>query len=72
MSVEIESRVRKLETDMTVLNKDVEAVRVSVGDVKTDTTDIKADIKWVVRLIIGALLMAVVAFAMKGGFTLAS
>ena len=59
----LEKRVTALETRGAV--DDVHRLNVT-----TRLDAIEDTLKWLVRLIIGALIMAAVGFALQGGFTL--
>lgn len=56
-----EARLAKLEVTAAG-----EAVRSA--NIERSLSEIRSDTRWAVRLIIGALLAAVVAFALRGGF----
>lgn len=57
----IENRINVLETRNAV----EEVHRINV---ESRLTSIEDTLKWLVRLIIGAFIMAVLAYALKGGF----
>ncbi|WP_026352414.1 hemolysin XhlA family protein [Yoonia vestfoldensis] len=59
----LESRLRLLETRNAVDEVHRDNVANRLGAIE-DT------LKWLVRLIIGGMLMAVVSYAVQGGFTL--
>lgn len=55
-------RIRALET----LEAAAAVSRENMGD---NLKSIQSDIRWLIRLVIGALLLAIIGFAMQGGFT---
>ena len=64
----MEERLEKLETRVASLE-----VRASGDSVRDENIErrlgaIEGDLKWVIRLIVGAIIMAVIGFALKGGF----
>lgn len=60
---EVEKRTSKVEMQAAV-----EAVHR--GNVEVRLCAIEDTLKWLVRLIIGTLLMAAIAYALRGGLTL--
>jgi hypothetical protein len=74
MSTELEKRVDKLENELRDLknvamdNRTRIAVAESnITDIKADLSSIKQDTNWIIRLIIGAIILAIVGFIMQGG-----
>ncbi len=57
----LERRVAALETAAAVISS-------QSANVSERLKSIEDTLRWLVRLIIGALIMAIVAFAIKGGF----
>ena len=62
--------LRALEKRVTALETRGEVDAVHRENVNTRFLAIEDTLKWLVRLIIGALIMAAVGFALQGGFTL--
>jgi hypothetical protein len=58
---DLKERVTKLETEGAVQGERVLNMQVSLSKIDNNTT-------WLVRLIIGAIICGVLAFALKGGF----
>jgi DNA polymerase III delta prime subunit len=58
-------RIRALETLEA-------AAAVSRENMSDNLKSIQSDIRWLIRLVIGALILAVIAFAMDGGFAAAA
>jgi hypothetical protein len=74
MSVELEKRVDKLETELREVkniamdNRTRIAVAESnITDIKADLSSIKQDTNWIIRLIIGAIILAIIGFLISGG-----
>ena len=59
----VEKRLQSLEMRSAV-------DEVHRGNVEGRLTGIEEALKWLVRLIIGALVMAMIAYAVKGGFSI--
>lgn len=60
-----EGRITKLETHTAV-----EAVRSE--HIQTSLEKIEGGITWITRLVVGALILAAIGFAMNGGFNVGS
>jgi tetrahydromethanopterin S-methyltransferase subunit B len=56
----LEDRVNKVEARMAVAES-------SLRDVKEDISSIKSNTNWILRLVIGAIVMAVLGLIIKGG-----
>lgn len=52
------------------MNQRVTVVETDLPYIRRGVDDIKGSISWFVRLVGGAILLAVVAFLMRGGFGL--
>lgn len=63
-----EERIGKLEEDMTYVKTRLAVAESNIQDVKEDLTSIKNNTNWILRLIIGAIIMAVLGLILKGGF----
>ena len=61
----VEKRLANLEKDKAVRD-------VVLGNLEARLASIEGSLKWLVRLIIGALLTALVAFILNGGLQLAA
>ncbi len=66
----ISRRLDNLENRIIALEKDSAVVGVEFLSVKSDLKEIKDSINWVTRLILGALILAVVGFVLGGGLTI--
>lgn len=60
-------KVEELDRRVTLLEREQAVVGVEFLSVKSDLKEIKDALKWVTRLIIGALIMALMAFIVGGG-----
>ena len=56
----IEDRVAKLETNTAVIRADQKHISQGVDEIKDN-------VKWLMRLVIGALVLAGIAFLVNGG-----
>lgn len=62
-------KVEELDRRVTLLEREQAVVGVEFLSVKGDLKEIKDALKWVTRLIIGALIMALMAFIVGGGIS---
>ena len=60
-------RVTKLEADMTDVKTRLAVAESNIKDVREDLTSIKANTTWILRIVIGAIISAVLALILKGG-----
>lgn len=60
-------KVEELDRRVTLLEREQAVVGVEFLSVKSDLKEIKDALKWVTRLIIGALIAALMAFVVGGG-----
>ena len=67
MADDVEGRIRDLERDHGDLKQKVAVSDVKLDHVSADTAAIRADIKKLVWLIVGALVAAAMGFVIKGG-----
>ncbi|OAT73748.1 hemolysin XhlA family protein [Parageobacillus thermoglucosidasius] len=70
----MEQRVAKLEADVTMLRDDMIDVKTrlavaesNIKDMKEDISAIKSNTTWILRLIIGGIVGAVLSFIIQGG-----
>ncbi|KYD28187.1 hemolysin XhlA family protein [Geobacillus stearothermophilus] len=70
----MEQRVAKLEADVTMLRDDMVDVKTrlavaesNIRDMKEDISTIKSNTTWILRLIIGGIVGAVLSFILRGG-----
>lgn len=63
-----EDRLERLDARLHVLETRSAVEDVHRGNVENRLTSIEDTLKWLVRLIIGALILGAVAYALKGGF----
>lgn len=70
----MEQRVAKLEADVTMLRDDMVDVKTrlavaesNIRDMKEDISTIKSNTTWILRLIIGGIVGALLTFIIQGG-----
>jgi hypothetical protein len=61
-------RVARLETRLTALERGDSANTVHRDNVERRLANIEDTLKWLVRLVMGGLILAILAFAVNGGF----
>jgi predicted nucleic acid-binding Zn-ribbon protein len=71
---QMEQRVAKLEADVTMLRDDMVDVKTrlavaeaNIKDMREDISAIKSNTTWILRLIIGGIVAAVLSFIIQGG-----
>jgi tetrahydromethanopterin S-methyltransferase subunit G len=57
---QLSKRVAKLETRVTVAERDIQDINKKLDKIDQNTT-------WILRLIIGAFIMAIITIVIKGG-----
>lgn len=65
--VTMDDRVTKLEYDMTDVKTRLAVAEAGLKDMKEDMQSIKNNTTWLLRLVIGAIIGAVLALVLKGG-----
>lgn len=63
----MEDRVIKLESDMSDVKTRLAVAEAGLKDMKEDMQSIKNNTTWLLRLVIGAIIGAVLALVLKGG-----
>jgi len=70
----LEQRVAKLETDVDMLRSDMVDVKTrlavaesNIKDMREDIGTIKNNTTWILRLIVGGIVGAVLSFIIRGG-----
>jgi hypothetical protein len=63
----MDERVTKLEYDMTDVKTRLAVAEAGLKDMKEDMQSIKNNTTWLLRLVIGAIIGAVLALVLKGG-----
>jgi hypothetical protein len=70
----MEQRVAKLEADVTMLRDDMVDVKTrlavaesNIKDMREDISAIKNNTTWILRLIVGGIVGALLTFIMRGG-----
>ena len=63
----MEQRVAKLEADMVDVKTRLAVAESNIRDMKEDISTIKSNTTWILRLIIGGIVGAVLSFIIQGG-----
>lgn len=63
----MEQRMERLETDMTDVKTRLTVAEPNIKEIREDLGWIKDNTTWILRLLIGGLASAVLAFIIKGG-----
>lgn len=62
-------RLTRVEHDMTDVKTRLAVAESNIREIREDISGIKDNTTWILRLIIGGLIMAVIAFLINGGFS---
>lgn len=60
----------KLEGEVSDLKTRMAVAESSIKEIKEDVSSIKDNTIWILRLIVGGLIGAIITFIVQGGFTL--
>ena len=63
----MEQRIAKLEADMVDVKTRLAVAESNIRDMKEDISTIKSNTTWILRLIIGGIVGAVLSFILRGG-----
>jgi hypothetical protein len=63
----MENRVKKIEEDIVDMKTRLAVAESSIKDIKEDLSSIKSNTVWIMRLIVGSIILAVLGFISKGG-----
>ncbi|MED4888925.1 hemolysin XhlA family protein [Lysinibacillus fusiformis] len=63
----MDQRIERLETDMTDVKTRLAVAESNIKEIREDIGGIKDNTTWILRLLIGGLVGALVAFIIKGG-----
>lgn len=63
----MEERVTKLEHDMTDVKTRLAVAEAGLKDMKEDMTSIKNNTTWLLRIVIGAIVAAILGLVVNGG-----
>lgn len=63
----LENRVKSLEVDMTDVKTRLAVAESNIKDVKEDISSIKSNTTWILRIIVGAIVLALLGLIFKGG-----
>lgn len=63
----MEPEIAKIKEDVAELKTRMAVAESSIKDIKEDLSSIKSNTTWIIRLIVGAIILAFIGFAMQGG-----
>lgn len=63
----MEYKIEKIETDVADLKTRMAVAESNIKDVKEDIGSIKSNTTWILRLIIGAFITAILGLIINGG-----
>ncbi|GAA3346219.1 hemolysin XhlA family protein [Deinococcus persicinus] len=63
----MDQRIERLATDMTDVKTRLAVAESNIKEIREDLGGIKDNTTWILRLLIGGLASAVLAFIIKGG-----
>ena len=63
----MEQRISKLEADMVDVKTRLAVAESNIKDMREDISAIKSNTTWILRLIIGGIVGAVLSFIIQGG-----
>lgn len=66
--MELNDRVAKLEDDVSNIKTRMAVAESNIKDIKDDISSIKSNTNWILRLIVGAIVGAILSLIIKGGF----
>ncbi len=64
---EDKDRLTRLETDMTDVKTRLAVAESNIREIREDISGIKDNTTWILRLVIGGLIGAVITFLLNGG-----
>jgi len=67
---EKDRRLNKLENDMTDMKTRVAVAESNIKEIREDISGIKDNTTWILRLVIGGIIGAIITFLASGGFAL--
>jgi Haemolysin XhlA len=63
----VEHRVQKLESDMVDVKTRLAVAESNIKDMREDISAIKSNTTWILRLIVGGIIGALLTFIFRGG-----
>lgn len=63
----VEERVARLESDMSDVKTRLAVAETNIKDIKEDISSIKSNTTWILRIVIGAVVGAVLSLIIRGG-----
>lgn len=67
---EKDRRLNKLENEMTDVKTRIAVAESNIKEIREDISGIKDNTTWILRLIIGGIIGAIITFLASGGFAL--
>ena len=67
---EKDRRLNKLESDMTDVKTRIAVAESNIREIREDIGGIKDNTTWILRLVIGGIIGAIITFLASGGFAL--
>lgn len=64
-----EARIKKVENDVSDLKVRMAVAESNIKEIKEDVSSIKDNTTWILRLIIGGFIGAIIAFTIQGGLS---
>jgi hypothetical protein len=65
--VPVEKRVEKLETEMADVRTRLAVAESNIKDIKDDISSIKSNTTWLLRIVIGTIVLSLIGLILKGG-----
>ncbi|MDQ1003955.1 putative nucleic acid-binding Zn-ribbon protein [Neobacillus niacini] len=62
-----QQRFEKLENDMVDVKTRLAVAESNIKDIKEDISSIKSNTTWLLRIVVGAIVMAILRLILKGG-----
>jgi chromosome segregation ATPase len=63
----LEGEIREVRSELSDVKTRLAVAESNIKDIKADLTSIKSNTAWIIRLIIGAIVLAIVGFIIQGG-----
>lgn len=63
----MDERVSRIESDVSDIKTRLAVAESNIKDVKEDISSIKGNTTWTLRIIIGAIILALMGLILKGG-----
>lgn len=63
----MDQRVEKLEVEMSDVKTRLAVAESNIKDIKEDISSIKSNTTWLLRIVLGAIVLAIMGLVIKGG-----